>query len=186
MINPPPLRRVRLRPVGSRWRDPDFIVYFMFGAAFLAILMLVTGGSETYLYITAQADPISRFGVCSKYTSDFCVLTTQVQVVGANGDRVTLRPVDGTNDIVVTRLGGAEASAFPRGDTVLLEDYQGDPVAVSDRRTGALMKLEAYPEPPLRFWVPELTIGLIALVIWVVTYLWRRHLFGTLRMNPPQ
>ena len=172
-----------MRPVGPRWRDPDFLVYFMFGAAFVAVLMLVTGGSETYLYITAQADPISRFGICNKYTSDFCVLTTQVEVVGAKGDQVTLRPVDGTNDIVVTRIGGAEASAFPRQDQVLLEDYQGDHVAVSDRKTGALMKLAAYPEPPLRFFVPEDIVGSIGLVTWVTLYMWRRHLFKTLTLK---
>ena len=169
-----------MRAPTSRWRDPDVIAFPMFAAAFIAIVALITGGSETYLYITAQADPVSRFGVCKPTTSEFCVLTTQVEVIGSNGDQVTLRPVDGSNDFVVTRIGGAEASAFPRQDKVWLEDYQGDHVAVSDRKTGALMKLANYPEPPLRFWVPELSVGLFCLAIWIGLYLWRRHLFATL------
>lgn len=183
MVNPPPLRRVRLRATESRWRDPDFLVYFMFGAAFLTLLTLVTGGSETYVYLTDQVDPASRIGLCNKFTSDYCVLTTDVHVVGSRGDQVTLRPTDGTNDIVVTRIGGAEASAFSPQDKTWLEDYQGDHVAVSDRETGALMKLTAYPEPPLRFFVPELVVGLICLPIWIGLYLWRRRLFKTLTVK---
>lgn len=183
MVNPPPLRRVRLHPTGSRWRDPDFIVYFMFGAAFLTLLTLITGGSETWVYITDQVDPASRIGLCNRFTSEYCVLTTDVYVVGSNGDQVTLRPADGTNEFVVTRLGGAEASAFPAKDRVWLEDYQGDHVAVSDRKNGALMKLTAYPEPPLRYWVPELVIALTCLPIWIGLYLWRRHLFKALTVK---
>ena len=186
MVNPPPLRRVRMRTPGSRWRDPDFLVYFMFGAAFLALLTLITGGSETYVYISAQTDPASRIGLCGLITSDYCVQIEEVEVVGSKGDQVTLRPVDGTNDIVVTRIGGAEASAFARQDTVWLEDYQGDHIAVSDRKTGALMKLEAYPEPPLRFWVPEDVIGVISLVVWIGLFWWRNQLFKTLTLKSAQ
>ena len=172
-----------MRAVGSRWRDPDFLVYFMFGAAFITVLMLITGGSETYVYLTDQVDPASRIGLCNKFTSEYCVLKAEVHVVGSNGDQVTLRPADGTSDIVVTRIGGAQASEFPSRDTVWLEDYQGDHVAVSDRKTGALMKLEAYPEPPLRFWVPEDVLGLICLPIWVGLYLYRRRLFKALTVK---
>jgi hypothetical protein len=169
-----------MRVATSRWRDPDFIVVFMFGAAFIAIVALITGGSETYLYITAQADPVSRFGTCRAVTSEFCVITTQVEVVGSSGDQVTLRPVDGSANITVTRVGGAEPSAFPHKDKVWLEFYQGDNIALSDRDTGALMKLVNYPEPPLRFWVPELTVGLTCLAIWSGLFLWRRHLFASM------
>lgn len=183
MVNPPPLRRVRLHPSGSRWRDPDFLVYFMFGAAFITLLTLITGGSETYVYLTDQVDPATRIGLCSKFTSEYCVLTTDIYVVGSHGDDVTVRPADGSNEFVVTRIGGAEASAFPAQDKVWLESYQGDDVAISDRKTGALMKLVAYPEPPLRFWVPEDVIGLICLPIWVGLYFWRRHLFKTLAVK---
>ena len=42
------------------------------------------------------------------------------------------------------------------------------------------MKLANYPEPPLRFWVPELSVGLFCLAVWVGLYLWRRYLFKTL------
>ena len=173
------MRRVRMRVPTSRWRDPDFVVIFMFAAAFVAIVALITGGSETYVYIAAQADPVSRFGLCKPTNSDFCVIVTQVEVVGSSSDQVTLRPVEGGQDIVVTRIGGAEASAFPRQDKIWLEWYQGDTIAVSDRTTGALMKLTNYPEPALRFWVPEDTVGLICLAVWAGLYLWRRHLFAT-------
>jgi len=43
-----------------------------------------------------------------------------------------------------------------------------------------LMKLSNYPEPPLRFWVPELSVGLSCLAVWIGLFLWRRHLFTTL------
>jgi len=46
-----------------------------------------------------------------------------------------------------------------------------------------LMKLSNYPEPPLRFWVPELSVGLFCLVVWISLYLWRRHLFAMLVVN---
>jgi hypothetical protein len=176
----PTRHRVRLRATTSRWRDPDFIVIPMFGAAFIAIVALITGGSETYLYIVAQADPVSRFGLCSAKSVYECVTITQVYVVGSTADRVTLQTVDGSQNIVVTRIGGADPSAFPRQDKVYVECYLGDDVALSNHTTGALMKLANYPEPPLRFWVPELSVGLFCLTVWVGLYLWRRHVFATL------
>jgi hypothetical protein len=155
----------------------------MFAAAFVAIVALVTGGSETYLYVTAQADPASRIGLCSAKPTEQCVTITQVYVIGSSSDQVTLQTVDGVQSIVVTRIGGADASAFPRRDTVYVECYLGDEVAVSNHRTGALMKLANYPEPALRFWVPELSVGLFCLTVWVGLYLWRRYLFKTLVMS---
>jgi len=171
---------MRLRHPTSRWRDPDFIVVPMFGAAFIAIVALITGGSETYLYIEAQADPASRIGVCSAKTVEQCVTIMQVYVIGSHSDQVTLQTVDGSEVIRVTRIGGADPAAFPRQDKVYVECYLGDDVALSNHTTGALMKLANYPEPPLRFWVPELSVGLFCLVVWISLYLWRRHLFATL------
>jgi hypothetical protein len=176
----PSRHRVRMRATTSRWRDPDFIVVPMFGAAFIAIVALVTGGSETYLYIEAQADPASRIGLCSAKPTEQCVTIMQVYVIGSSADQVTLQTVDGSQNIVVTRIGGAEPSAFPRQDKVYVDCYLGDEVAVSNHTTGALMKLANYPEPPLRFWVPELSVGLFCLAVWVGLYLWRRHVFATL------
>lgn len=172
--------RVRMRVPTSRWRDPDVIAVPMFGAALVAIVALVTGGSETYLYIAAQQDPASRIGLCSSKPTEQCVTITQVYVTGSSSDQVTLRTVDGSEVIQVTRIGGADASAFPRQDKVYIECYLGDEVAVSNHTSGALMKLANYPEPPLRFWVPELSVGLFCLAVWVGLYLWRRHLFKTL------
>src|SRR6266550_1375455 len=143
MDEQPSLRRTRMRHPTSRWRDPDFIVVPMFGAAFIAIVALITGGSETYLYVEAQADPASRIGLCSAKPVAQCVTITQVYV----------------------------------------ECYLGDMVAVSNHTTGALMKLANYPEPPLRFWVPELSVGLFCLAVWISLYLWRRHLFAMLVVN---
>src|SRR2546430_14417133 len=77
----PSLRRTRMRHPTSRWRDPDFIVVPMFGAAFIAIVALITGGSENYLYVAAQADPASRIGVCSAKPGRPCGTNTQ-------GDRI--------------------------------------------------------------------------------------------------
>jgi hypothetical protein len=155
----------------------------MFAAAFVAIVALITGGSETYLYIAAQADPASRIGLCSAKPTEQCVTITQVYVVGSTSDQITLRTVDGSQEIDVKRIGGADASAFPRQDSVYVDCYLGDEVAVSNHRTGALMKLANYPEPALRFWVPELSVGLFCLTVWVGLYLWRRHLFKTLVMR---
>lgn len=152
----------------------------MFGAAFVAIVALITGGSETYLYIEAQADPASRIGLCSSKPTEQCVSVTQVYVAGSSSDQVTLRSVEGGIDITVTRIGGADPAAFPRQDQVEVECYLGDEVALRNRTTGALMKLANYPEPPLRFWVPELSVGLFCLAVWVGLYLWRRHVFATL------
>jgi len=79
---------------------------------------------------------------------------------------------------------GLQHSGFkvygPVKDKVYVECYLGDDVALSNHTTGALMKLANYPEPPLRFWVPELSVGLFCLAVWVSLYLWRRHLFATL------
>ncbi len=169
-----------MRAPTSRWRDPDVIAVPMFAAAFVAIVALITGGSETYLYIDAQRDPASRIGLCSSKPTEQCVTITQVYVIGSSADLVTLQTVDGSQNIVVRRIGGADASAFPRRDTVYVECYIGDEVAVSNKTTGALMKLSNYPEPPLRFWVPELSVGLFCLAVWVGLYLWRRHVFATL------
>jgi hypothetical protein len=152
----------------------------MFAAAFVAIVALVTGGSETYLYVAAQQDPASRIGLCSAKPTEQCVTITQVYVVGSSSDQVTLRTVDGSQEIDIKRIGGADASAFPRQDSAYVECYLGDEVAVSNHRTGALMKLANYPEPALRLWVPELSVGLFCLTVWVGLYLWRRHLFKTL------
>ena len=66
---------------------------------------------------------------------------------------------------------------------VFVECYLGDEVAVSNHTSGALMKLANYPEPALRFWVPELSVGLFCLAVWVGLFLWRRHLFKTLVMS---
>ena len=104
----------------------------------------------------------------------------QVYVIGSHSDQVTLQTVDGSEVIRVTRIGGADPAAFPRQDKVYVECYLGDDVALSNHTTGALMKLANYPEPPLRFWVPELSVGLFCLVVWISLYLWRRHLFATL------
>jgi hypothetical protein len=186
MHEQPPLPRTRIRPASSRWQDPDFIAVPMFGAAFIAIVALITGGSETYLYIQAQADPVSRFGLCSAKPVDQCVTVMQVYVVGSSSDRVTLRTVGGSQDFVVTRIGGADPAAFPRQDKVYVECYLGDDVALSNHTTGALMKLANFPEPPLRFWVPELSVGLFCLAIWIGLFLWRRHLFGTLVVSSPK
>ena len=183
MDEQPSLRRTRMRHPTSRWRDPDFIVVPMFGAAFIAIVALITGGSETYLYVEAQADPASRIGVCSAKPVAQCVTITQVYVIGSSSDQVTLRTVEGSQDMQVKRIGGADASAFPRQDKVYVECYLGDMVAVSNHTTGALMKLANYPEPPLRFWVPELSVGLFCLAVWISLYLWRRHLFAMLVVN---
>ena len=169
-----------MRATTSRWRDPDFIVVPMFGAAFIAIVALVTGGSETYLYIEAQADPASRIGLCSAKPTEQCVTIMQVYVTGSSSDRVMLQTVEGSQDFVVTRIGGADPSAFPRQDKVYVECYLGDDVALSNHTTGALMKLANYPEPPLRFWVPELSVGLFCLTVWISLYLYRRYLFKTL------
>jgi len=171
---------MRMRHPTSRWRDPDFIVVPMFGAAFVAIVALITGGSETYLYIEAQGDPASRIGVCSAKPSEQCVTITQVYVIGSSSDQVTLRTVEGSQVIHVTRIGGADPSAFPRQDKVYVECYLGDMVAVSNHTNGGLMKLSNYPEPPLRFWVPELSVGLSCLAVWIGLFLWRRHLFTSL------
>ena len=152
----------------------------MFAAAFVAIVALITGGSETYLYIDAQRGPASRIGLCSSKPTEQCVTITQVYLIGSSSDQVTLRTVDGSEDFQVTRIGGADASAFPRQDKVFVECYLGDEVAVSNHTSGALMKLANYPEPALRFWVPELSVGLFCLAVWVGLYLWRRHLFKTL------
>ena len=159
------------------------MVYPMFGAAFIAIVALITGGSETYLYVEAQADPASRIGLCSAKPVAQCVTITQVYVIGSSSDQVTLRTVEGSQDMQVKRIGGADPSAFPRQDKVYVECYLGDMVAVSNHTTGALMKLANYPEPPLRFWVPELSVGLFCLAVWISLYLWRRHLFAMLVVN---
>ncbi len=178
--------RVRMRIPKSRWRDPDFIVVPMFGAALIAIVALITGGSETYLYLEAQQDPATRIGLCGAKTVETCVTIMQVYLVGSSADQVTLRTVDGSEVITVNRIGGADPfggadpSAFPRQDKVYVECYLGDEVALSNHTTGALMKLANYPEPALRFWVPELSVGLFCLAVWVILYLWRRHLFATL------
>jgi len=155
----------------------------MFAAAFVAIVALITAGSETYLYVEAQQDPASRIGLCSSKPTEQCVTINQVYVVGSSSDQVTLRTVDGSQEIDVKRIGGAYPSAFPRQDSVYVECYLGDEVAVSNHRTGALMKLANYPEPALRFWVPELSVGLFCLAVWVGLFLWRRHLFKTLVMS---
>jgi hypothetical protein len=180
MDEKPSPARVRMRAPTSRWRDPDVIAVPMFAAAFVAIVALVTGGSETYLYVDAQRDPASRIGVCSAKPTEQCVTITQVYVIGSSSDQVTLRTVDGSQEIDVKRIGGADASAFPRHDSVYVECYLGDEVAVSNHRTGALMKLANYPEPALRLWVPELSVGLFCLTVWVGLFLWRRYLFKTL------
>ncbi|HET7467088.1 MAG TPA: hypothetical protein VFL29_10500 [Candidatus Dormibacteraeota bacterium] len=170
-----------MRKPPSRLRDPDFIVIFQFAAAFICIPMLVTGGSETYLYLEAQQDPLSRLGLCtSKSIEAPCVTLDSVNVVASNGDDITLQYVGGSQQVKVKRIGGAEASAFPRQDEVIAECYQGDIVALSDRKTGALMKLENYPEPPLRFFVPEVSLGLFCLFVWVGLYFYRRYLFKVL------
>ena len=104
----------------------------------------------------------------------------QVEVIGSSSDQVTLRAVDGSEVLHVTRIGGADASAFPRQDKVYVECYLGDEVALSDHTNGAFMKLANYPEPPLRFWVPELSVGSFCLAVWVGLYLYRRYLFKTL------
>ena len=176
----PTRHRVRLRATTSRWRDPDFIVVPMFGAAFIAIVALITGGSETYLYVEAQRDPASRIGLCSAKAVDQCVTVMQVNVIGSSSDQITLQVIGGSEVLHVTRIGGADASAFPRQDKVYVECYLGDDVALSNHTTGDLMKLANYPEPPLRFWVPELSVGLFCLTVWVGLYLWRRHVFATL------
>src|SRR5262249_21131434 len=124
-----------------------------------------------------------RFGICKALSSDYCVIVTPVRVIASKGDEITLRPVDGSNDVVVTRIGGADVSAFSSKDTIWLEFYQSEFVAVSNRPTGALMKLENYPEVPLRFWVPEVSIGLFGLVVWIGCFLWRRHLFASLAVR---
>ena len=152
----------------------------MFAAAFIAIVALVTGGSETYVYVAAQADPASRIGLCSAKPTEQCVTIMQVYVLGSSSDKVTLRSAEGSQDFVVTRIGGADPSAFPRQDKVYVECYLGDDVAVSNHSTGALMKLANYPEPALRLWVPELSVGLFCLTVWVGLYLWRRRVFATL------
>lgn len=170
-----------MRKPPSRLRDPDFIVIFQFAAAFISIAMLVTGGSEAYLYLEAQRDPLSRIGVCTAKSIEVpCVTIDSVYVAGANGDEITLQYVGGSQQLHVKRIGGADASAFPRQDEVIAECYQGDIVALSDRKTGALMKLENYPEPPLRFWVPEVSLGLFCLAAWVSLYFYRRYLFKVL------
>jgi hypothetical protein len=145
MDEKPSPARVRMRAPTSRWRDPDVIAVPMFAAAFVAIVALVTGGSETYLYVDAQRDPASRIGVCSAKPTEQCVTITQVYVIGSSSDQVTLRTVDGSQEIDVKRIGGADASAFP-----------------------------------LRLWVPELSVGLFCLTVWVGLFLWRRYLFKTL------
>ena len=176
----PTRHRVRLRATTSRWRDPDFIVVPMFGAAFIAIVALITGGSETYLYVEAQQDPASRIGLCSAKATESCVTIMEVYVTGSSSDRVMVQTVEGSQDFVVTRIGGADPSAFPRQDKVYVECYLGDDVALSNHTTGALMKLANYPEPPLRFWVPELSVGLFCLTVWISLYLYRRYLFKML------
>lgn len=152
----------------------------MFAAAFVAVVALITGGSETYLYLQAQEDPATRIGVCGAKIVYQCVTIMEVSVARWSGDQVTLSPVGGGNDYTVTRIGGADPAAFPRKDKVEVECYLGDEVALRDRTTGAFMKLANYPEPPLRFWVPELSVGLFCLAVWISLYLWRRHLFATL------
>src|SRR2546430_14815114 len=114
MDEQPSLRRTRMRHPTSRWRDPDLIVVPMFGAAFIAIVALITGGSETYLYVEAQADPASRIGVCSAKPVAQCVTITQVYVIGSRSDQVTLRTVEGSQDMQVKRIGGAGPSGFSR------------------------------------------------------------------------
>jgi len=176
-----------MRVPTSRWRDPDFVVIFMIGAALVAIPALIGGGYETYLYIAAQQDPISRIGLCTATSIEAgCITINQVYVTGSSGDQVTLQYVGGTQEIHVTRIGGADASAFPHQDQVYVECYQGDMVALSNRKTGALMKLANYPEPALRYWVPEMTIGLFCLAVWGGLWLYRRYLFSTLvvRLTP--
>ena len=152
----------------------------MVGAAFIAIVALITGGSETYLYIEAQQDPATRIGVCGPKVTYQCVTIMDVYVAAWNGDQVTLRPVGGGDDYTITRIGGADPSAFPKQDKVEVECYLGDEVVLRDRTTGAFMKLANYPEPPLRFWVPELSVGLFCLAVWISLFLWRRHLFASL------
>src|SRR2546430_10404948 len=110
MDEQPSLRRTRMRHPTSRWRDPDFMVYPMFGAAFIAIVALITGGSETYLYVEAQGDPASRIGVCSAKPVAQCVTITQVYVIGSSSDQVTLRTVEGSQDMQVKRIGGGGPS----------------------------------------------------------------------------
>ena len=179
----PTLRRVRMRAPTSRWRDPDFLVVFMFGAAIVALFTLVSGGYNAYQYVADQADPASRIGICKPTHSEFCVVVTPVQVMSWSSDKVRLRSVDGSQDTVETRIGGAQPSAFPRQDPVWLEWYQGDDIALSDRKTGALMKLVNYPEPAFQYWVPEVSIGLVCLAIWVGLYLYRRRLFRELTVS---
>jgi hypothetical protein len=170
-----------MRVPTSRWRDPDFIVIFQFAAALISIPMLIGGGYETFLYVWAQQDPATRLGLCTpKSTEASCVTITQVSVIGSSSDQVTLQYVGGTDRIQVSRIGGADPAAFPRQDKVFVECYQGDMVALSNHTTGALMKLANYPEPPLRFWVPEMSIGSFCLVVWLGCYLYRRYLFATL------
>ena len=180
----PLMPRVRMRVPTSRWRDPDFIVIFMFAAALIAIPMLIGGGYEAGIYVFDQQDPLSRVGECTaKSVEAACVTTADVHVVGSSGDQVTLRYVAGSDQLHVTRIGGADVSAFPRQDKVIVECYQGDMVALSDRKTGALMKLANYPEPPLRYWVPEVSIGLFSLAVWLGLYVYRRRLFAALTIR---
>ena len=175
-----------MRVPTSRWRDPDFLVIFMIGAAIIAIASMVTGGSETYLYVTAQQDPLTHIGLCtSKSIETPCVTTDQVYVVGSNGDDITLQYIGGSGQVHVKRIGWAEPSEFPRKDSVLVECYQGDMVALSNRTTGAVMKLANFPEPPLKFWVPEIVVGAICLAIWIGLFFYRRYLFSKLVVNLP-
>src|SRR5439155_22096608 len=132
MDEQPSLRRTRMRHPTARWRDPDFIVVPMFGAAFIAIVALITGGSETYLYVEAQADPASRIGLCSAKPVAQCVTITQADVIGSSSDQVTPRTVEGSQDMQVKRIGGADPSAFPRQDKVYGEVYRGETVAGSN------------------------------------------------------
>lgn len=176
-----------MRVPRSRWSDPDFIVVFMIGAAIIAIVSLVTGGSETYLYITAQQDPLTHLGPCTAKSIEApCVTTDDVFVAGSNGDDITLQYVGGSGQVHVKRIGWAQPSEFPRNDKVIVECYQGDMVALKNQTTGAVMKLENFPEPPLKFWVPEITVGGICLLLWVGLFLYRRYLFRKLVVSLPQ
>lgn len=175
-----------MRVPGSKLRDPDFIVIPMFAAALVAIVSLVTGGSETFLYVTAQQDPLTHIGPCTSKTIEApCVTFDNVFVAASNGDDVTLQYVGGSQQVHVKRVAWAQPSEFPKKDDVIVECYQGDMVALKNRTTGAVMKLENFPEPPLRLWVPEMIVGGVCLLVWIGLFFYRRYLFSKLVVHLP-
>ena len=171
-------RRVRHRPPTSRWRDPDFLALIQYVAVIAGVALVIAGSYQLYLFLTSEANPATRLGVCGRMPD--CVYETSVVVTGSESDQVHLRTFDDSQDIVVTRTGGATPDAFNVKDSVALESWHGGQyIAVADLTNGAVMQLQGYPPPSPTEWLPELGTGVASSLLAIGLIFWRRHLYAS-------